>query len=623
MSARNGRKEGSALSRLDIKSPSRAQTVVDNLYRDVERRIAASPPGLCPVDMSLSFLQLCHAQSCGKCVPCRIGLGQLSKLIATVLDGTADMSTIAIIEKTARTIVNTADCAIGRDAARLVLDGLDGFRDDYEEHIIHHRCLAGLQLPVPCVALCPAGVDVPGYMALVGEGRCADAVRLIRKDNPFPTACAYICEHPCEARCRRNMIDDAINIRGLKRYAVDHAGDVPQPVCAPPTGKKVAIIGGGPSGLSCAYYLALMGHKVTVFEERAKLGGMLRYGIPSYRFPRHLLDTEIDSILSLGIEAHTNTTVGTDVWVEELQKDYDCLYIAIGAHQDKKVGIPGEDCKNVMSAVEMLRAIGDDVMPDFTGKQVVVIGGGNVAMDVTRSSIRLGAEKVTCVYRRRIEDMTALPDEVTGAMAEGAEIEALMAPVRIEADEDGCAAALWVQPQIIGETDKSGRPRPNKADLPERRIPADIIVVAIGQGIEIQGFEQAGVPIKRGVFVAGLSGQVGDMDNLFAGGDCVTGPATAIRAIAAGKVAAANIDVHLGFQHEIEVDVDIPSPRLNNRGPHGRINTTEREACERRCDFEDIECGLTEEGARTEASRCLRCDHFGYGIFRGGRNVKW
>ena len=623
MSARNGRKEVSALSRLDIKSPSRAQTVVDNLYRDVERRIAASPPGLCPVDMSLAFLQLCHAQSCGKCVPCRIGLGQLSKLIATVLDGTADMSAIAIIEKTARTIVNTADCAIGRDAARLVLDGLDGFRDDYEEHIIHHRCLAGLQLPVPCVALCPAGVDVPGYMALVGEGRCADAVRLIRKDNPFPTACAYICEHPCEARCRRNMIDDAINIRGLKRYAVDHAGDVPQPACAPPTGKKVAIIGGGPSGLSCAYYLALMGHKVTVFEERAKLGGMLRYGIPSYRFPRHLLDAEIDSILSLGIEAHTNTTVGTDIWVEELQKDYDCLYIAIGAHQDKKVGIPGEDCKNVMSAVEMLRAIGDDVMPDFTGKQVVVIGGGNVAMDVTRSSVRLGAEKVTCVYRRRIEDMTALPDEVTGAMAEGAEIEALMAPVRIEADEDGCAAALWVQPQIIGEADKSGRPRPNKADLPERRIPADIIVVAIGQGIEIQGFEQAGVPIKRGVFVAGLSGQVGDMDNLFAGGDCVTGPATAIRAIAAGKVAAANIDVHLGFQHEIEVDVDIPSPRLNNRGPHGRINTTEREACERRCDFEDIECGLTEEGARTEASRCLRCDHFGYGIFRGGRNVKW
>ena len=611
------------MSRLDIKSPSRAETVVENLYRDMERRIAASPPGLCPVDMALSFLRLCHAQSCGKCVPCRIGLGQLSLLLEQVLSGTATMSTLVTIEKTARTIVNTADCAIGRDAARLVVDGLEGFRDDYEEHILHQRCLAGLKYPVPCVALCPAGVDIPGYMALVGEGRCADAVRLIRKDNPFPTACAYICEHPCEARCRRNMIDDAINIRGLKRYAVDHAGEVPQPECAPATGKKVAIVGGGPSGLSCAYYLTLMGHKVTVYEEAKQLGGMLRYGIPNYRFPRHLLNAEIESILSLGIEVHTGVTVGKDIWIEDLQKEYDCLYIAIGAHQDKKTGIPGEDSKNVMSAVEMLRDIGDDIMPDFSGKKVVVIGGGNVAMDVTRSSIRLGAEKVTCVYRRRVEDMTALPDEVTGAMAEGAEIMTLAAPVRIEADEEGVAKALWVQPQIIGEVDKAGRPRPGNANLPEVRLEADIIVVAIGQGIEISGFDAAGVPIKRGTFVAGLSGQVGDMDNVFAGGDCVTGPATAIRAIAAGKVAAANIDEHLGYRHEITVDVEIPSPKLNNRAPHGRINTTEREAGQRRCDFEDIECGLTQEGAVTEASRCLRCDHFGYGIFKGGRVEKW
>ena len=611
------------MSRLDIKSPSRAETVVENLYRDMERRIAASPPGLCPVDMALSFLRLCHAQSCGKCVPCRIGLGQLSLLLEQVLSGTATMSTLVTIEKTARTIVNTADCAIGRDAARLVVDGLDGFRDDYEEHILHQRCLAGLKYPVPCVALCPAGVDIPGYMALVGEGRCADAVRLIRKDNPFPTACAYICEHPCEARCRRNMIDDAINIRGLKRYAVDHAGEVPQPECAPATGKRVAIVGGGPSGLSCAYYLTLMGHKVTVYEEAKQLGGMLRYGIPNYRFPRHLLNAEIESILSLGIEVHTGVTVGKDIWIEDLQKEYDCLYIAIGAHQDKKTGIPGEDSVNVMSAVEMLRDIGDDIMPDFSGKKVVVIGGGNVAMDVTRSSIRLGAEKVTCVYRRRVEDMTALPDEVTGAMAEGAEIMTLAAPVRIEADEEGVAKALWVQPQIIGEVDKAGRPRPGNANLPEVRLEADIIVVAIGQGIEISGFDAAGVPIKRGTFVAGLSGQVGDMDNVFAGGDCVTGPATAIRAIAAGKVAAANIDEHLGYRHEITVDVEIPSPKLNNRAPHGRINTTEREAGQRRCDFEDIECGLTQEGAVTEASRCLRCDHFGYGIFKGGRVEKW
>ena len=611
------------MSRLDIMTPSRSQTVIDGLYRDVERRIASSPPGLCPVDLALSFLRLCHAQTCGKCVPCRIGLGQLATLLEQVLNGEATMETLSIIERTAKVIYNTADCAIGRDAARLVSDGLAGFRDDYEEHILHHRCLGGMQNPVPCVALCPAGVDIPGYVALVKNRRYADAVKLIRKDNPFPSACAYICEHPCEARCRRRMIDDAINIRGLKRYAVDHAGDVPNPQNAQPTGKTVAVIGGGPGGLSAAYYLSLMGHKVTVFEQRSKLGGMLRYGIPSYRFPREILDKEIESILSTGIEVKTGITVGNDVSFDELKNKYDALYIAIGAHTDKKTGIEGENSEGVMSAVEMLRAIGDDSLPDFTGKEIVVIGGGNVAMDVCRSSVRLGARKVSCVYRRRQADMTALPEEVEGAIAEGVELVTLAAPVRIEADENGRATALWAQPQIIGTIDAAGRPRPEKAARDEIRIPADIIIVAIGQGIETHGFEQSKISIKRGTFIAETSGQLGDMSGVFAGGDCVTGPATVIRAIAAGKVAAANIDEYLGFHHEISVDVAIPDPQLTNNPPHGRINTTERQACERKNDFTCIECGMTDEEANAESSRCLRCDHFGYGIFRGGRKSTW
>ena len=611
------------MSRLDIMTPSRSQTVIDGLYRDVERRIASSPPGLCPVDLALSFLRLCHAQTCGKCVPCRIGLGQLATLLEQVLNGEATMETLSIIERTARVIYNSADCAIGRDAARLVSDGLAGFRDDYEEHILHHRCLGGMQNPVPCVALCPAGVDIPGYVALVKNRRYADAVKLIRKDNPFPSACAYICEHPCEARCRRRMIDDAINIRGLKRYAVDHASDVPNPSNAQPTGKTVAVIGGGPGGLSAAYYLSLMGHKVTVFEQRAKLGGMLRYGIPSYRFPREILDKEIESILSTGIEVKTGITVGSDISFDELKSKYDALYIAIGAHTDKKTGIEGENSEGVMSAVEMLRAIGDDNLPDFTGKEIVVIGGGNVAMDVCRSSVRLGAKKVSCVYRRRQADMTALPEEVEGAIAEGVELVTLAAPVRIEADGNGRATALWAQPQIIGTIDAAGRPRPEKAARDEIRIPADIIIVAIGQGIETHGFEQSKISIKRGTFIAETSGQIDNMDGVFAGGDCVTGPATVIRAIAAGKVAAANIDEYLGFHHEISVDVAIPDPQLTNNPPHGRINTTERQACERKNDFTCIECGMTDEEANAESSRCLRCDHFGYGIFRGGRKSTW
>ena len=612
------------MSRLEVKIPGQAQAVVEQLYRNMERRIAASPPGLCPVDMALNFLNLCQAQTCGKCAPCRIGLAQLSNMLHEVLDGEPSENILRRIETTAQVIVDSADCAIGIDAAQLVLLGLKGFKDDYEEHIFHHRCIGSLENPVPCVALCPAGVDIPGYISLINEGRCADAVRLIRKDNPFPTACAYICEHPCEARCRRNMVDDAINIRGLKRYAVDQAGSVPQPKCAAPTGKSVAIIGGGPGGLSAAYYLALMGHRVTVYERQQHLGGMMRYGIPSYRFPREKLEAEIESILSLGIEVHTGVNVGKDVSFDELKKEYDCLYLSIGAHTDKKTGIQGEDSKGVISAVELLRHIGDDEMPDFTGKNVAVIGGGNVAMDVTRSAIRLGAQKVTCVYRRRQEDMTAQAEEVEGAIAEGAEVLTLHAPLRIEADENGNAVALWTQPQIIGEVDKQGRPRPNTASVEPFRISADTIIVAIGQGIESLGFEQAGIKIQRGGnLAANTSTQIPDMEGVFAGGDCVTGPATVIRAIAAGKAAAANIDDYLGFNHEIKVDVEVPTPHCTDLRPRGRVEATERDACERKCDFKCIECGMTEEEAAQESSRCLRCDQFGYGNFKGGRVDKW
>ena len=611
------------MSRLEVRMPAQAQSVIEQIYSSMARRIDANPPGLCPVDMTLNFLSLCQAQTCGKCAPCRIGLDQLSQMIREVLDGEPDAEILDRIKTTAKVIVDSADCAIGIDAGQLVLNALIAFRDDFEQHVTTGRCLGGLEDAVPCVAQCPAAVDIPGYVALVNEGRCADAVRLIRKDNPFPVSCAYICEHPCENRCRRKMVDGPINIRGLKRYAVDMAGDVPNPPCAEATGKTVAVVGGGPSGLTAAYYLSLMGHKVTVYDMHKKLGGMMRYGIPSYRYPREKLDGEIASILSLGIEVHTETKIGVDISFEELKSRYDAVYLAIGAHTDKKVGIEGEDAKNVISAVEMLRGIGNGEMPDFTGKNVAVIGGGNVAMDCTRSAIRLGANTVTCVYRRRQEDMTAQAEEVEGAIAEGAAMLTLHAPLKVEVDAEGKCAALWAQPQIIGEVDKAGRPRPNTASVEPLRIPADVVIVAIGQGIEYQTFEAVGLKVKRGGTIVADNQTRTGMDGVFSGGDCVTGPATVIRAIAAGKAAAANIDEYLGFDHEISVDVALPTPRCTDLNPRGRVNCRERAAADRKNDFVCMEHCMTCEEATKESSRCLRCDHFGYGIFKGGRVDKW
>ena len=587
------------------------------------RRLSASQPGLCPVDMSLNFLRLCHAQTCGKCVPCRVGLGQLAALIEQVLDRTATPETIDLIERTAQVIADSADCAIGYEAAQMVLKGVRGFREDYEEHISHGRCICGLSHPVPCVSACPAHVDIPGYVALVREGRYQDAVRLIRKDNPFPSTCAYVCEHPCESQCRRRMVDDAVNICALKRFAVDHAGPTPAPQTAQATGKTVAVIGGGPCGLTAAYYLSLMGHRVTVYEQRPKLGGMLRYGIPDYRLPQDVLDRDINHILSAAVQVHTGVSVGRDLSIESIQREYDAVYIAIGAHTDKKLGLEGEDAQNVVSAVELLRGIGEGQAPDFTGKRVCVIGGGNVSMDATRTALRLGAEQVTCVYRRRVEDMTALSEEIEEAMAEGCQILPLQAPARIEADSEGRVTALWTRPQLISAYGRDGRPSPVNARQKEFRIPCDYVIVAIGQAIEAKPFEAVGVATSRGAILADLTSAVPGADNVFAGGDAVSGPATVIRAVAAGKVAADNIDGYLGFDHKIRFDVDIPPAHLTNTPPCGRINLKSRCLADYHGDFTLLKEGMTQEEADQESSRCLRCDHFGYGIFKGGRNTEW
>ena len=279
-------------------------------------RITSYPPGMCPLVLYRSLLQMSMNQSCGKCVPCRDGLAEVDGLFSLILKGEGSQEILEKMKRLCLMIAQTSDCAVGVVAANMVLDSMAEFADEYQSHIQNRRCVESPVQTIPCVTLCPAHVNVPGYVALIKEGRYADAINLIRDKNPFPTACAMVCEHPCENKCRRSIIDEPINIRGLKKFAVDqvNARDVVPPKANVKTGKKIAIVGGGPSGLTCAYYLALMGHKAVVFEEHEKLGGMLRYGIPEYRLPKEKLDDDIDVLVKAGdIEIKCGTKVGRDI----------------------------------------------------------------------------------------------------------------------------------------------------------------------------------------------------------------------------------------------------------------------------------------------------------------------
>ena len=606
------------MARLHVMERGREQIIMDELHEAIEKRLSVSSLETCPVEFSAAFVRMCCTQSCGKCTPCRVGLPVLGELMERVLDGTADEHAVDLIEKTAEAIYLSSDCAIGYEAGDMALKAVRGFREDFVYHLKHHACGFKQTEAIPCVSGCPAHVDIPGYISLVEAGRNTDAVKLSRKDNPLPLVCGYVCEHPCEMNCRRGMVDDPMNIRGLKRYAVDHMEKDYRPWIAEKTGKKIAIVGGGPAGLSCAYYLAIMGHDVTIYEARHQLGGMLRYGIPNYRLPHERLDKEIQWILDCGIDVKLDTKVDD---LKKLREDYDAVYLAIGAHMDRKLGLPGEDATGVLSAVEMLRLLGDGIRPDFSQERVCIIGGGNVAMDVARSAIRLGAKKVTIVYRRRVADMTAQDEEIAGAKAEGCELLELHAPLAIEV-EDGIVTGLRVQRQIIGGLDR-GRFAPRAADAPEEVIPCERVVVAIGQAIESEPFAKEGVPVNRGKIAVDADSAVPGVDGVFSGGDCQSGPATVIRAINAGKVAAGNIDNYLGYNHQVKLEVELPPVQFKGMTSCARCELTMREAEDRKGDFDLIENGLTKEEALQEASRCLRCDHFGGGAFRGGRIFQW
>jgi NADPH-dependent glutamate synthase beta subunit-like oxidoreductase len=459
----------------------------------------------------------------------------------------------------------------------------------------------------PCSHFCPAGIDVPRYLQLIADGKFDEALAVIRERIPFPAICGLVCFHPCETRCARTRLDEAIAIRMLKRYAWEHGngmwkGKIKK---APASGKKAAIIGAGPAGLTVAYYLTRLGHSVTVYEALPEPGGMMRYGIPEYRLPGDALRSEIKEIEDAGVEIRTNTRVDS---IDKLLKDgYNAVFVATGAPQGLRLGIDGEDSPQVMESIDFLKKsrLGDKIK---IGNKVAVIGGGNSAIDAARTALRLGAKEVTVFYRRSQQEMPATPEEFEEALAEGVKFHCLAAPRRISS-QNGKVELELVRTRL-GAPDKSGRKRPVPVKGSEFIESFDNIIVAIGQRPEIP--RQFNLPAGQGDVIAVNPDTLATArKGVFAGGDVVTGPASIIGAIAAGRQAAISIDEYLGGDGNItevlappEAKVVLPEAVKEKRRSHMPALPTEK----RMGNFKQVELGYSREAAIEEAGRCLRCD---------------
>jgi formate dehydrogenase major subunit len=468
---------------------------------------------------------------------------------------------------------------------------------------------------------CPAGVDVQGYLGLARLGHYREALRLIRERNPLPVVCGRVCVRKCEAACRRNLVDEPVGINHVKRFVSGHASVHPERL--PPTGMRAAIVGGGPAGLTCAYYLSLRGHSVTIYEAMPRLGGMLRYGIPPYRLPREELDADIDVILSLGVEVACNRRLGREFTLQGLREEgFHAIFLAPGAPRGKKLGVPGEDAAQVESALDFLR---DTELhgPGHLHGKVVVVGGGNSAVDAARTAVRCGAEEVVILYRRSRREMPAFHEEVGAAEQEGVRLATLVAPVEVIRDAaTGRLAGIRCVRMELGEPDRSGRRRPLPLEGSEFEIPCSFVFSAVGQETDPDLFSREpedGRPAvgPPGTIEADAATMACRLPGVFAGGDAVNGPAAVIDAVAQGRLAAESID---GYLRTGEVKRSDPTfvCRRDDFGPVPetlyedvkripRRAMPQRAAGERRNDFREVEEGLTEEAMREEAVRCMEC----------------
>jgi NADH-quinone oxidoreductase subunit F len=564
----------------------------------------------CMVDVARYFLSFTQDESCGKCVPCRLGTKQMLDILNDITHGRGKLEDIELLLSLSKQIKVGSLCGLGQTAPNPVLTTIRYFREEYEEHIKNHHCRAAVCegiVSAPCTHTCPAGVDAPRYIRFIAQGKPGEAVAVIREKIPFPSVCGYVCIHPCEAKCRRGLLDEAIGIRVLKRFAVDNDdGSWKQnSKLAPPTGKKVAVVGSGPAGLTAAFYLAKLGHKLTVFEALPEAGGMVRVAIPDYRLPKDVLKQDIAEIEAVGVDIKTKTRVeSTD---ELFAQGYDAVFLAMGAHEGLKIGIKGEDSPGVMDCVGFLRqvSLGKKVR---VGEKVAVIGGGNAAIDSARTALRLGAKEVTIVYRRTQEEMPANAEEIEEAIEEGVKIRFLAAPLKI--NTRGGKLELECAAMRLGDIDSSGRRRPEPIEDGQFTLSFDNIIAAIGQRPQIPaGFK---LSLGRGNTIeVDPDSLATDKEGVFAGGDVVKGPASVIEAIAQGRIAAMSIDKYLGGEGDIDETLAPPQEEmkpLEEAEEEMRVEIPSLPVAKRLKGFDQVELSLPKKLAIKEAERCLRCD---------------
>ncbi|MFC1920189.1 FAD-dependent oxidoreductase [Chloroflexota bacterium] len=585
----------------------------------------------CMVEIARYFLSFTQDESCGKCTPCRLGTKQMLEILTRITQGKGRNEDLDTLNSIAMTVKECSLCGLGQTCPNPVLTTLKYFKEEYEAHIREQKCPAAVcdaLMISPCQHTCPVGINIPNYVAHIAAGEYLEAVNTIRERNPFPAICGRICHHPCERRCRRGELDDPVAIRALKRYAADwyfdHVSELPEPEPFPVTKKKkVAVVGAGPTGLACAYYLAQAGYPVTVFEALPIGGGMLSVAIPEFRLPSEVIQAEIDYIAKRGVEIRYNTPITTNFTIDQLKKDgYEAVFIGAGAQRSQQLGIPGEleDVTNFYYGLRFLRDVRLGKQVEI-GRRVAVIGGGNVALDSARTALRLGAEQVDIYYRRSQDEMPVTEVEYDEAVAEGIRMNFLVNPTRI-INKDWKVSGLDCVRMRLGEIDAGGRRRPMAIADSEFSVEADTVIAAVGQAPDLS-FLPADSALERTrweTLVVDSNTLATNVEGVFAGGDFVTGPDMVIEAIAAGRRGAMAIDkyitgdtspVHMYDTRKGEVE-ELKSSEEGEEEEEWeakpRLEVPVLPTQQRKKSFEEIELGFSEEQAREEAKRCLRCD---------------